>query len=95
MLNENVVKFSLNGVKEIAGSGAVLNGILVLENGPACMLKPPKEENGGGSIWDFAATACIYKELDLSATTFDGRRLDLNKIDGTFMNQEGVFYANL
>ena len=95
LLNENVVKFSLNGVKEIAGSGAVLNGILVLENGPACMLKPPKEENGGGSIWDFAATACIYKELDLSATTFDGRRLDLNKIDGTFMNQEGVFYANL
>jgi len=95
LLNENVEKLSLNGIKEIAGAGAVLNGILVLENGPACMLKFPKKESGGGSIWDFAATACIYKELGLPATNFEGGRLDLNRKDGTFMNQEGVFYANL
>ena len=79
----------------MAGAGAVLNGIFVLENGPACMLKFPKKENGGGSIWDFAATACIYHELGLAATNFEGERLDLNRKDGTFMNQEGVFFANL
>lgn len=95
LLNENVAQLSLNGVKEIAGSGSVLNGILVLENGPACMLKFPKKEIGGGSLWDFAATACIYQELGLSATNFEGGRLDLNSKEGTFMNQEGVFYANL
>jgi fructose-1,6-bisphosphatase/inositol monophosphatase family enzyme len=95
LLNENVEKLSLNGVKEIAGAGSVLNGILVLENGPACMLKFPKKESGGGSIWDFAATACIYKELGVPATNFEGGRLDLNRKDGSFMNQEGVFYANL
>ncbi len=95
LLNKNVEKLSLNGVKEMAGAGSVLNGILVLENGPACMLKFPKKEIGGGSIWDFAATACIYRELGLPATNFEGGRLDLNKRDGTFMNQEGVFYANL
>jgi len=95
LLNENVAKLSLNGVKEIAGSGSVLNAIHVLEKGPACMLKFPKKERGGGSIWDFAATACIYKELELPATNFEGERLDLNRKDGTFMNHEGVFYANL
>ena len=95
LLNENVEKLRLNGVKEIAGAGSVLNGILVLENGPACMLKFPKKESGGGSIWDFAATACIYQELGLPATNFEGGRLNLNRRDSTFMNLEGVFYANL
>lgn len=95
LLNENVEQLNLNGVKEIDGSGSVLNGILVLENGPACMLKLPKKENGGGSIWDFAATACIYQELGLPATNFEGGRLDLNRKDGTFMNHQGIFYANL
>ncbi len=95
LLNENVEKLNLNGLKEIAGSGAVLNAIHVLENGPACMLKLPKKENGGGSIWDFAATACMYQELGLPATNFEGGRLDLNRKDSTFMNHQGVFYGNL
>lgn len=95
LLNKNVKKLNLNGVKEIAGAGAVLNAILVLENGPACMLKLPKKENGGGSIWDFAATACIYQELGLPATNFEGGRLDLNRKNSSFMNHQGVFYANL
>ena len=95
LLHEHVKKLSLNGLTEIAGAGSVLNGILVLEHGPACMLKLPKKESGGGSLWDFAATACIYQELGLPVMTFEGGRLDLNRKDGTFMNQEGVFFANL
>lgn len=94
LLNEQVKKLNLNGVKEIAGSGSVLNAILVLENSPACLLKSPKKEKGGGSIWDFAATACIYQELGLPATNFAGERLDLNRKEGTFMNQEGIFFSN-
>jgi fructose-1,6-bisphosphatase/inositol monophosphatase family enzyme len=95
LLSQKVAQLSLNGVKEIDGSGSVLNAIFVLENGPACMLKFPKKENGGGSIWDFAATACIYHELGLPATNFEGRQLDLNRKNSTFMNHQGVFYANL
>ncbi|WP_020535741.1 3'(2'),5'-bisphosphate nucleotidase CysQ family protein [Lewinella cohaerens] len=95
LLHKNVAQLALNGIKEIAGAGSVLNGIIVLENGPACMLKFPKKETGGGSIWDYAATACIYQELGLTATNFAGGRLDLNRKDGTFMNHEGVFYSNL
>jgi fructose-1,6-bisphosphatase/inositol monophosphatase family enzyme len=95
LLKEQVEKMGLKGVKEIAGGGAVLNAIRVLENGPACMLKLPKKESGGGSIWDFAATSCIYQELGMPATNFMGGRLDLNRKNGTFMNHQGVFYANL
>jgi fructose-1,6-bisphosphatase/inositol monophosphatase family enzyme len=94
LLNEKVAHLRLKGVKEMAGAGSVLNGILVLENGPACMLKFPKKENGGGSIWDFAATACIYQELGLPATNYEGGRLDLNRKDSTFMNHQGIFYGN-
>ena len=95
LLNEKVAQLGLNGVKEMDGAGSVLNAILVLENGPACMLKLPKKEDGGGSLWDFAATACIYHELGLPATNFEGGRLDLNRKHSTFMNHQGVFYANL
>jgi fructose-1,6-bisphosphatase/inositol monophosphatase family enzyme len=94
-LNNALDKLGLKGIKEIAGGGSVLNAIRVLENGPACMLKFPKKEKGGGSIWDFAATACIYNELGLIATNFSGGKLDLNKKEGAFMNHEGVFFTNL
>jgi fructose-1,6-bisphosphatase/inositol monophosphatase family enzyme len=95
LLTEQVKKLGLNGVQEMAGGGAVLNAIRVLEHGPACMLKFPKKESGGGSIWDYAATACIYQELGLPATNVAGGRLDLNRKDSTFMNHEGVLYVNL
>jgi hypothetical protein len=31
----------------------------------------------------------------LPSTNFKGERLDLNKKNGTFMNQEGVYFSNL
>ncbi len=94
ILNKNAKRLDLNGIKEVDGAGAVLNAILVLENGPACMMKLPKKENGGGSIWDFVATACIYQELGLHPTDFEGGRLKLNRKTNTFMNQEGILYTN-
>lgn len=94
MLNEYLEKLNLSEVQEIAGGGSVLNAIRVLENGPACMLKFPKKQKGGGSIWDFAATACIFRELGLTATNFAGERLDLNKRNGTFMNEDGIYFSN-
>jgi len=95
LLQEKATQLGLKEVKEMAGAGSVLNAIRVLENGPACMLKFPKKENGGGSIWDFAATACIFQELGVPATNFKGDRLDLNRKDSSFMNHQGVFYSHL
>ena len=94
LLTQKEKQFNLTGIKEISGGGAVLNGILVLENGPACMIKFPKVERGGGSIWDYAATTCIYQELGIAVADFEGERLDLNKDNGAFMNQKGIYYAN-
>lgn len=99
---EDILKFldgklhflNLKEYKVLEGAGCVLNGILVLENGPACMLKHPKTETGGGSIWDYAATACIFEELGKKVTAFDGKPLHLNKKHGTFMNDQGMYYAN-
>jgi len=93
-LNRNVEEMNFYGIKEIDGSGSVLNGIHVLENGPACMIKLPKKELGGGSIWDFAATACIFNELGLKATDYKGEKLKLNNRRSTFMNENGILYTN-
>lgn len=94
LLQKKARQLGLQEVRELAGAGAVLNGIRVLENSPACMLKHPKKEVGGGSIWDFAATACIYLELGLPATNFESGRLDLNRRDSTFVNEDGVYFAS-
>lgn len=93
-LQQVVAQFNWNGVREMAGGGSVINAIRVLENGPACMLKLPKKEKGGGCIWDFAATACIFQELGWPATDFEGGKLDLNKKEDPFMNHQGVLYTN-
>jgi 3'-phosphoadenosine 5'-phosphosulfate (PAPS) 3'-phosphatase len=94
ILNNHKTSLGLKNIKEISGAGAVMCAILVLENGPACFLKLPKIATGGGSIWDYAATACIYQELDLPATSFNGLPLNLNKKGDTFMNETGVYYSN-
>ncbi len=94
ILNNHKTNLGLKDIKEMSGSGAVMCAILVLENSPACFLKLPKKDLGGGSIWDYAATACIYQELGLPATDFYGEILDLNEKDGTFMNHQGVYFSN-
>ncbi len=94
LLNKNAERLNLKTVKEIDGAGTVLNAMLILENGPACMLKYPKKEKGGGSIWDYAATTCIFHELGMPATDFNGESINFNK-KNTFMNEVGIFYGNL
>jgi len=94
IINKKIEQLGLNEFKEKSGAGAVMNAIYVIENGPAIMIKPPKEELGGGSIWDYAATSCIFHELGLRATDFHGNTLPLNKKDGSFMNDCGVWFEN-
>jgi len=73
----------------------VMNGCWVLENHPACYFKFPKPQQGGGSLWDFAATTCLFKELGAIATDFDGLPLNLNNAETTFMNQRGVLFTTV
>ena len=74
--------------------GAVMNALWVLERAPACYFKLPKPQEGGGSLWDYAATACIYGELGAWCSDCEGRPLDLNRADSTFMNHRGVLFAS-
>ena len=74
--------------------GAVMNALWVLERAPGCYFKFTKAQEGGGSLWDYAATACIYAELSAWCSDFEGRPLDLNRADSTFMNHRGVLYAS-
>jgi fructose-1,6-bisphosphatase/inositol monophosphatase family enzyme len=83
----------LDGLTTRAQAGAVMNACQVLENPPACYFKLPKTEDGGGSLWDFAATACLFREAGAVATDIHGEPLDLNRPDSTFMNHRGVLFA--
>lgn len=84
----------LNGSQFIYGNGAVINACNVIDSSFACYLKLPKLEEGGGSIWDYAATACIAKESGAWASNSYGQALDLNRRDSTFMNHQGVLFAS-
>ena len=48
---------------------------------------------GGGSLWDYAATACLFGEAGAVVSDVHGDPLDLNRSDSTFMNHRGAVYA--
>ncbi|WOJ94118.1 inositol monophosphatase family protein [Congregibacter variabilis] len=93
-LNDCATNLGLGGIEMIYGSGAVKNACQVLDYPAACYLKTPKTQDGGGSIWDFAATACIVREAGGWASDALGQTLVLNPPGSTFMNQGGVLYAS-
>lgn len=95
ILKASVERYKLRGIRERSGGAAVYNAIIAIENGPALMMKFPKAEKGGGSVWDYAASACICREAGMKVSNYHGEPLDLNRKDSTFMNHEGIYYANL
>lgn len=70
-----------------------MNACHVLERAPGCHFKFPKPQEGGGSLWDYAATACLFREASAVASDAHGDPLDLNRADSTFMNHRGALYA--
>lgn len=93
-LNDCALNVGLHGVIWVYGNGAVKNACQVMDHSSACYVKLPKEEQGGGSIWDYAATACIAIESGCWASNIHGDPLELNRSESTFMNHEGVLYAS-
>lgn len=90
---EAMEQWGYAGLETKVQGGAVMNACWVLENPPACYFKFPKKQEGGGSSWDFAATACIYCEMGAVATDIRGNPLELNNAEATFMNRGGALYA--
>lgn len=84
------------GLRELvidATGGAVMNACRVLAHPPACYFKLPKPQDGGGSLWDYAATACLFDSAGAIATDIHGDPQDLNRAGSTFMNHRGVLFA--
>ncbi len=93
-LQKIVQDLGLNELVIRSGAGAVMNAMGVLQHKQAVYFKFPKESVGGGSLWDFTATACIFNELNLLATDIHGQPLNLNNRPTTFMHEAGVLYAS-
>lgn len=73
--------------------GAAMNACQVLATPPACYFKYPKTQTGGGSIWDYAATGCLFRETNAVVSDMFGQPLALNPAGSTFMNHCGVLYC--
>nr|WP_319398078.1 inositol monophosphatase family protein [uncultured Carboxylicivirga sp.] len=93
-LDEFAKANKLVGFKIIAGAGAVVNAISVFQHPNACYFKFPKPGSGGGSIWDYAATAAIGKTTSCVVCDSRGNKMDLNRKDSAYMNHTGILYAS-
>lgn len=93
-LRENARSIGLSDVKLHHLGGAVMNGISTIELAPAIYYKHPKTANGGGSIWDFAASSLIQSEAGGYNSNYYHKPLKLNNVETTFMNREGIIYAS-
>jgi myo-inositol-1(or 4)-monophosphatase len=77
----------------ILQGGAAMNACHVLNGSAACYFKFPKQQLGGCSVWDYAATACLFNETGLPFSDAHGRPLVLNPDGPTFMNHCGILYC--
>ncbi|MDC0255614.1 hypothetical protein OAK75_12005 [Bacteriovoracales bacterium] len=93
-LKQNLKKVGLTELKLHHLGGAVMNGISTIDLAPALYYKFPKNNLGGGSLWDFAASSVIQSEAGGINSDYHNRPLDLNRFDSTFMNHKGVIYAS-
>ena len=92
-LNSYAQAIGLTKVHATQYGGAVINACHALESAPGCHFKFAKPEEGGGSIWDYAATACLFEQAGAFVSDVFGDALDLNRSDSTFMNNRGAVYA--
>ncbi len=76
------------------GSGAVMQAIQALETPGACFFKLPKRAQGGGCLWDYAATSCIASELGVPPKHFSNDTLALNDPHTVYFNAKGIVFAS-
>lgn len=87
-------RLGYSGMETIQQAGAAMNACWVLEKAPACYFKFPTEKVGGGGLWDFSASACLFKEMGAVVSDMYGETLELNRSESIFMNHRGVLYAS-
>ena len=86
-------ELKLPGAEIRYAAGGVMTACQILENPNICYFKYPRRDNSGGSLWDYAATACLFHEAGGVATDIFGHPMALNRSGSTFMNHRGLLYA--
>lgn len=74
--------------------GAVMQALKTIELSPCLFYKRPKKEEGGGCLWDYAATSVIHREAGGLNSDFGLNPLNLNSADSLYMNHCGIIYAS-
>lgn len=74
-------------------AGAVMNACWAIEQSRSVYFKFPKAKAGGGSLWDYAASACIFSEAGGFVSDVMGKPLELNRKESTFLNHQGVVFC--
>lgn len=73
-----------------------MQAISTIEQAPCLFAKKPKVREGGGCLWDYAATSVIQSEAGGVNSDYNGKSINLNASETVFMNQVGVcYYAGL
>ncbi len=93
-LQEIAVELGLPGAEVRFRTGAVLNACELLETPHICYFKYPRASENGGSLWDYAASACIFHQAGGVASDIVGERMELNRQGSTFMNHKGILYTS-
>jgi len=76
-----------------APGGAVMQAIYTIERAPGLFYKKPKKEEGGGCLWDYAATSVVHSEAGGVNSDFSYKPLKLNSSQTVFMNNYGVIFS--
>lgn len=92
-LDQLACEIGLNGAEVRYRVGAVMNACAILHDANLCYFKYPRSGDSGGSLWDYAATACLFSEAGAVASDIRGQPMELNRPDSTFMNHRGILYA--
>jgi 3'(2'), 5'-bisphosphate nucleotidase/myo-inositol-1(or 4)-monophosphatase len=70
-----------------------MNACNILEKPNSCYFKYPCKGNSGASIWDFAATACLFNEAGAIACDIFGQPMELDRTGSTDVNHRGSLYV--
>ena len=71
----------------------MVNALQLLTVPNSVYAKATKASRSGCAIWDLAAVALMIEEHGGTASTFDGRPLDLNRPESVFFNDVGFAFT--
>ena len=73
--------------------GGVYNVCQLITNGPGCVLRLPRDEEGA-CVWDYAGTACLLESAGGWISDLEGNPLELNRKNTPYIYHKGLICAS-